>query len=45
MLLLLKQLMMQNSPSRTKFLSLLLDAEGEVEVEAELGLNQQLLLR
>ena len=40
MLLLLKQLMMLNSPSRTKLLSLFLDVEGEVEVEAELGLNQ-----
>ena len=40
MLQLLKQLMMLNSPSRMKLLSLLLDVEGEVEVEAELGLNQ-----
>ena len=45
MLLLLKQLMMLNSSFRTKLLSLLLDEEGEVEVEAELGLNQELLLR
>ena len=40
MLQLLKQLMMLNSASRMKLLSLLLDVEGEVEVEAELGLNQ-----
>ena len=40
MLQLLKQLMMLNSASKMKLLSLLLDVEGEVEVEAELGLNQ-----
>ena len=34
MLQLLKQLMMLNSPFGTKLLSLLLDVEGEVEVEA-----------